>query len=73
MFTEHVMQSSIKLPSYSNSRGYCIYSVDCGIFIMAYAQHIALNLLMEFTKSDMYYFRAKIVYDLYIDQYARWK
>ena len=40
---------------------------------MAYAQHIALNLPMEFTKSDMYYFYAKIVADLYIDQYARWK
>ena len=40
---------------------------------MAYAQHIALNLPMEFTKSDMYYFHAKIVSDLYIDQYAHWK
>ena len=40
---------------------------------MAYAQHIALNLPMEIMKSDMYYFRAKIVSDLYIDQYVRWK
>ncbi|RWR76248.1 serine/threonine-protein phosphatase 7 long form [Cinnamomum micranthum f. kanehirae] len=48
-------------------------SVDCGIFVMAYARHIALGLPMDFTKNDMYYYRAKIVYDLYIDQYTRWR
>lgn len=50
----------------------CYHSVDCGIFVMAYAHHIALGLPMEFTKDDMYYFRAKIVSDIYVDQYTHW-
>lgn len=40
---------------------------------MAYAQHIAMGKPMEFAKSDMYYFSAKTLCDIYIDHYARWK
>ena len=40
---------------------------------MVYAQHIALGRAMGFKQSDMYYYRAKIVSDIYRDQYARWQ
>ena len=40
---------------------------------MAYEQHVAMGLPMEFMKSDMYYFRAKIVSEIYIDKYVHWK
>ena len=48
------------------------FSVDCGIFVMPFVQHISMGHDMLFNQSDMYYYRAKIVSDIYKDQFARW-
>ncbi|RWR95735.1 hypothetical protein CKAN_02509000 [Cinnamomum micranthum f. kanehirae] len=43
-------------------------SCDCGIFTMANAEHVAYRRAIEYTQADIWYYRQKIVTDIYQKQ-----
>ncbi|KAJ8649408.1 hypothetical protein MRB53_002431 [Persea americana] len=42
---------------------------DCGVFVMAYAEHLVFGRPMQFTQNDMWFYRQKIVHDIYYKQW----
>ena len=38
---------------------------DCGVFALAFAQHLAARMPIAFTSSDIPYYQSKIVIDIY--------
>lgn len=44
---------------------YLVPSDDCGVFVMAIADHLARRRELGFTQADMWYFQQKIVHDIY--------
>ncbi|KAJ8616025.1 hypothetical protein MRB53_035397 [Persea americana] len=42
---------------------------DCGIFVMAYAEHAAYRRKVAFTQADIWYYRQRIVIDVYTRQW----
>ena len=51
----------------------CIYIFfcrdDCGVFVMAYAEHLVFERPTLLTQSDMWFYRQKIVHDIYYKQW----
>eukprot|EP00268_Persea_americana_P051993 TRINITY_DN5796_c1_g1_i12.p2 TRINITY_DN5796_c1_g1~~TRINITY_DN5796_c1_g1_i12.p2 ORF type:complete len:119 (-),score=7.09 TRINITY_DN5796_c1_g1_i12:400-756(-) len=41
---------------------------DCGFFTVAYVEHIITHRHMNFNQKDMWYYRAKVVHDMYLQQ-----
>ncbi|KAJ8633025.1 hypothetical protein MRB53_026361 [Persea americana] len=52
------MHNVVSCPQQGNSD-------DCGVFVMAIANHLARRHELRFTQADMWYFRQKIVHDKY--------
>ena len=42
---------------------------DCEVFFMAYAEHLVLGWPMQFKQNDMWFYRQKIVHDVYYKQW----
>ncbi|RWR93501.1 sentrin-specific protease 1-like protein [Cinnamomum micranthum f. kanehirae] len=42
---------------------------DCGIFVMAFAEHAALRRKVALTQADIWYYRQRIVIDIYARQW----
>ncbi|RWR72993.1 hypothetical protein CKAN_00124200 [Cinnamomum micranthum f. kanehirae] len=42
---------------------------DCELFVMAYAKHLLLGRPMQFTQSDMWFYRQKIIHDIFYKQW----
>lgn len=42
---------------------------DYGVFVMAYAEHLVLGRPMQFTQRDMWFYRQKVVHDIYYKQW----
>lgn len=48
---------------------YLLCSNDCGIFVMAFAEHAALRRKVALTQADIWYYRQRIVIDIYARQW----
>lgn len=61
------------LPTYSNyhSLFWHLPSDDCGVFVLAIADHLARCHVLRFTQEDMWYFCQKIVHNIYHRQLDR--
>ena len=46
-----------------------LYRDDCGVFVMAYVEHLVFGQPMQFTQNDMWFYRQKIVHDVYYKQW----
>ncbi|KAJ8644141.1 hypothetical protein MRB53_005889 [Persea americana] len=56
------------MPSYFSDAS---ASDDCGVFVLAIADHLARRHVLRFTQEDMWYFCQKIVHNIYHRQLDR--
>ncbi|KAJ8639642.1 hypothetical protein MRB53_016336 [Persea americana] len=60
------MRQAVDYPRQGNSD-------DCGIFVMAVADHLVRGRAIKFSQSDMWFFRLKMVHDMYNNQVNRFE